>query len=210
VASVRVPRVARWLNVSGSSRAGIDKGRLAASGSELRVGQITFPPLLLQAVTPFLVAGLQGDRDLRGVLPAVESLAFTPDAATLTYARVDMPPGLIARLVWGEEASQATRELVYAHVDRLLTVLEATPEGDERFARALETASPRWASAARPGARQPRRNRAAILALGIVLDTSASRARWASVSTTSGPGGGPPGRADQRCADAATGRATSR
>jgi hypothetical protein len=168
-ASLRVPRTARWLNVSGSTRMGIEKGRLAASGPELRVGQFTFPPLLLQAVTPFLVAGLQGDRDLRRVLPAVESLAFTPDAATLSYARVDMPPGLIARLVWGEEASQATREIVYAHVDRLLTVLEATPEGDERFARALETAFAAAGERSAAGGSAAEENRAAILALGIVL-----------------------------------------
>ena len=168
-ASLPVPRTGRWLNVEAAARAGIERGVLAAGGAELRVGQIRVPSLLLEVVSPFLVAGLQGDRDLRGVLPAVESLAFTPEAATLSYARVDMPPGLVARLVWGEEAGEATRQTVYAHVDRLLRVLETTPEGDARFARAVEEAfagaRERSAASGSPAAE----NRAAILALGIVL-----------------------------------------
>ena len=134
-ASLRVPRIGRWLNVEAAARAGIERGVLAAAGSELRIGRIRVPPLLLELASPFLVAGLQGDRDLRRVLPAVESLAFTPEAAVLTYARVDMPPGLIARLVWGEEASEATRATVYAHVDRLA----ARPRNDAEGGRALRS-----------------------------------------------------------------------
>jgi hypothetical protein len=168
VAALRVPRIKRWLNVEASARAGIDHGRLAADGVELRVGRIWVPSLLLRALTPFVVAGLQGDRDLRRVLPAVESLAFTADVATLTYGRVDMPPGLITRLVWGEEEGQAIHEAVYAIVDRLFTLLPATPEGDGRFARALVTA---FALAHERDAAGSfvEENRAAILAIGVVL-----------------------------------------
>ena len=167
-ASLGVPQSGRWLNLQTAVRAGIQKGRLAAEAAELKVGQFRAPPLLLEALTPFLVAGLQGDRDLRRVLPAVESLAFTPETATLSYARVDMPPGLIARLVWGEPASEATRQAVYANVDRLLQALEAAPAGDARFARAFEAAfaTAHERSAAGSAVEE---NRAAILALGIVL-----------------------------------------
>ena len=166
-ASVRVPRTDRWINAEAAARAGIDEGRLAASDAELRIGQLRVPSLLLQPVLPFLVAGLQGDRDVRQVLPAVERLAFTAQDAALTYRRVDMPPGLVARLMWGEEASQATRAAVYEQVDRLLLALEAAPKGDARFARALETA---FAAAREQAAGAPvEANRAAILALGIVL-----------------------------------------
>jgi len=168
-ASLRVPRTSRWWNVRAAARVGIEKGRLAATGTELRVGQIRVPSLLLAGVSPFLVAGLQGDRDLRSVLPAVESLAFSPEAATLSYTRVDMPPGLVARLVWGEGAGEATREVVYAHVDRLLKTLEATPEGDARFARALETAFSMASERSAASGACAAENRAAILALGIVL-----------------------------------------
>lgn len=168
-ASARVPRTERWLNVETRARAGIVQGRLQASGAELRIGRFQAPRLLLDFVTPLLVAGLQGDRDLRAVLPAVESLAFAPEAGTLRYTRVDMPPGLVARLVWGEEASAALRGAVYVHVDRLLAVLGALPPGDARFARALETAFVGAAERTTPDGSAVEENRAAILALGIVL-----------------------------------------
>jgi hypothetical protein len=167
-ASLGVPQSGRWLNLEAAVRAGIQKGRLAAESAELRVGQFRAPPLLLEALTPFLVAGLQGDRDLRRVLPAVESLAFSPESVTLSYARVDMPPGLVARLVWGEPASEATRRAVYAHVDRLLLALKGAPEGDARFARAFEAAFSAAHERSTLGS-AVEENRAAILALGIVL-----------------------------------------
>jgi hypothetical protein len=168
VAAVRVPRTGRWLNVTASTRVGIDKGSLSLAGPSLRVGGLTLPPLLLDAVAPLTVTGLAGDRDLRRVLPAVESLRLDSDEAVLTYRRVDMPRGLIARLVWGEEASDGMREAVYAQVDRLLTALPAVPPGDARFEAALETA---FTLARERSARGSalEENRAAILALGIVL-----------------------------------------
>jgi hypothetical protein len=132
------------------------------------VGRLTVPPLLLDLLAPFAVTGLQGDRDLRRVLPAVESLRVGSEEAVLTYGRVDMPRGLIARLVWGEDASEGMREAVYAQVDRLLALLPKAPEGDARFGAALETAFTlaRDRSAESSAVEE---NRAALLGLGIVL-----------------------------------------
>jgi hypothetical protein len=163
VAAVRVPRTRRWLNVAASARVAIDEGRLSLAGPRLQVGRLSVPPLLLDLVAPLAVAGLQGDRDLRRVLPAVESLRLGSDEAALTYRRVEMPRGLIARLVWGEEPGDGMRQAVYAQVDRLLAVLPAVPPGDARFESARERS-------ARGSAVEE--NRAAILALGIVLGHS--------------------------------------
>ncbi len=168
VASFRVPRTGRWLNVAASTRVRIEKGRLSAAEPRLRVGRLTVPPLLLDTLAPFVVAGLRGDRDLRRVLPAVERLALAPEGATLSYGPVDMPRGLVARLVWGEEASGTQRDALHAYVDRLLEVLPAAPQGDARFARALE-ASFALARARSASGLALEENRAALLALGIVL-----------------------------------------
>jgi hypothetical protein len=167
-ASVGLPRTGRWLNVAASMRVGIERGRLSVAQPRLRVGRVAVPSRLLDLLTPFAVAGLEGDRDLRRVLPAVESLSIGSGEAALTYSRVDMPRGLIARLVWGEDASEGMREAVYAHVDRLLAVLGRAPEGDARFGAALETA---FALARERSAEASavEENRAALLALGIVL-----------------------------------------
>lgn len=168
VASVRVPGTGRWLNVTASTLVGIEKGRLSVAEPRLQVGRLRVPPLLLDALAPFAVAGLRGDRDLRRVLPSVESLSFGPGEASLTYGRAEMPRGLIARLVWGEEASEPMREAVYAHVDRLLEVLPAAPAGDARFGVALQTAFALARDRSAQGSAMEE-NRAALLALGIVL-----------------------------------------
>jgi hypothetical protein len=168
VATVGVPRTGRWLNVTASTHVGIDQGRISVAEPRLRVGRLTVPPLLLDLLAPFAVAGLQGDRDLRRVLPAVESLRVGAEEAVLTYGRVDMPRGLIARLVWGEDASEALQEAVYAQVDRLLEALPKVPEGDARFGAALETAFT-LARDRSAGSSAVEENRAALLGLGIVL-----------------------------------------
>jgi hypothetical protein len=168
VATARVPGTGRWLNLTASTLVGIEKGRLSAAEPRLRVGRLRVPPLLLDVLAPFAVAGLSGDRDLRRVLPSVESLSLGPGEASLTYGRVDMPRGLVARLVWGEEASEAMREAVYAHVDRLLEVLPAAPAGDARFGVALEAAFALAHDRSLQGSAMEE-NRAALLALGIVL-----------------------------------------
>jgi hypothetical protein len=167
-ATVRVPGTGRWLNVTASTQVGIQKGRLSMGEPRLRIGRLTVPPILLDALTPFAVAGLRGDRDLRRVLPAVDSLSLGPGEVSLTYGRVDMPRGLVARLVWGEEASEGMREAVYAQVDRLLGALERAPAGDARFGTALETAFA-FARARSAEGSAIEENRAALLALGIVL-----------------------------------------
>jgi hypothetical protein len=168
VATVHVPRTGRWLNVTASTLVSIENGRLSVAEPRLRVGHLTVPPLLLDAITPFLAAGLQGDRDLRRVLPAVASLSLEPGEATLTYGRAEMPRGLIARLVWGEEAGEVMQEAVYAQLDRLLEVLPAAPVGDARFGRALETAFALARERSAQGS-AVKENRAALLALGVVL-----------------------------------------
>ncbi len=167
-ASVGVPRSGRWLNVSASARLGIADGRPSVSEPRLAVGRLSVPPPLLGALARVGVEGLRWDRDLRRVLLAVRSLAVGDDEATLTYARVDMPRGLFARLLWGEEASAAMRESVYVQVDRLLEVLEGTPEGDARFTRALETAFALARERSASGS-AVEENRSALLGLGVVL-----------------------------------------
>jgi hypothetical protein len=167
-AAVRVPGTGRWLNVTASALVDLERGRLTVARPALAVGRLKVSSLLLDALGPFAVAGLRGDRDLRRVLPAVESLSLGPDEASLTYGRVDMPRGLVARLVWGEEASAGMHEAVYAQIDRLLEVLKTAPRGDARFGAALETAFTLARARCAVGSAVDE-NRAALLALGVVL-----------------------------------------
>ena len=208
LATVRVPGTGRWLNVTSSTLVGMDRGRLSVSEPRLRIGRLTVPPLLLDTLAPLAVVGLRGDRDLRRVLPAVQSLSLEAGQASLTYGRVEMPRGLVARLVWGEEASGVLHDAVYAHVDRLLDVLQAAPEGDARFGLALETAFAFARERSGQGS-AVEENRAAVLALGVVLDTRGSRGRWGRSSTTSARGCPGASGSARRSGAGRTGRATS-
>jgi hypothetical protein len=169
-ASLLVPRTSRWVNLRVAGRVAVDAGRLSVHPLELRVGRFRVPELALRLATPLLVAGLEGDRDVRHALGAVRQLSFSAQSATLGYTRVHMPRGFLARVLWGEEASDAARARVYEHVDRLLEGVPAAPAGEPRFARALELAfgAARERSQAGFGSALEE-NRQAILAIGIVL-----------------------------------------
>jgi hypothetical protein len=165
--SRQVPRSQRWLNLTASARVAVHDGRLTAGAAELRIGRFRVPGLLVDTFLPLAVASLQRDRDFPRLLSAVRELTFTGQAATLRYSRVELPPGLVAR-VWGEDDGAAMRAAIERQIDLLLKALEAAPKGDERFARALETAFA--AAHERSGSGSPViENRTALVALGVVL-----------------------------------------
>jgi hypothetical protein len=165
--SCQVPRSLRWLNVTASARVAVHDGRLAADAGEFRIGRFRVPGLLVDTFLPLAVASLQRDRDVPRLLAAVRELTFTEQAATLRYSRVELPPGIVARF-WGEDDGAAMRAAIEQQIDLLLKALEAAPKGDERFARALETA---FAAAHERSANGSPvvENRTALVALGVVL-----------------------------------------
>ena len=167
--SRQLPRTGRWLNLEIGARAAIDRGHLTAEAGVLRIGRFRVPSFVVNALLPLAVASLEGDRDVRRVLAAVHELRFTGQAATLEYARLDMPPGLVARLVWGEEDGAATREVVELQIDHLLRTLEAAPKGDARFGRALQATFALARERSAGSGTAVEENRTALVALGVVL-----------------------------------------
>lgn len=171
VASIRLPLVERWLNLDASTRVRIGQGRLDLETPRLRFGQMGVPALFLAAATPAIEVALQNDRRLRPALAAADRLAIERDRASVTYRRLETPPGLLARLLWGEGAEEEMRTAVAEHTRRILDAAPRLPRGDARFGAALEVAfaSAQERSIARPSVDE---NRAAILALGILFGHS--------------------------------------
>jgi hypothetical protein len=167
--SARVPGVGRWINLSVSFRARVERGRFELRQPRLRAGRFEAPHGLLDAVAPALAALVRGERRLRTVLPQVRDLHVEEGALVATYGRIEAPAGLLAGLVWGEGASEALREPVADQVRGILAALEAAPAGEVRFARAYETA---FARARARGGSAVEENRAALLALALVLGSS--------------------------------------
>ena len=164
--SLRVPGLGRWLNVAASVRARVERGRFELREPRLRLGARELPRALLDAAAPALAALVRAERRLRPVLPHVQDLHVEDGALVATYGRIEAPPGLIAELVWGEGASEALREPVAEQVGVVLAALEAAAAGDARFAAAFQAA---FAHARARGGSAVEENRAAVLALGIVL-----------------------------------------
>ena len=138
--SLRLPLLARWLNVAASARLSVRDGRLSLSAPRLGLGPRQLPPALLDALAPVLERSLRAERRLRPALAALRETRVEPGRLTARYGRMETPRGLLAGLVWGEGAGAALREPVAQQVRGLLEALAGTPRGDARFARAYEAA----------------------------------------------------------------------
>jgi hypothetical protein len=122
----------------------------------------------LRWLGPVIGVLVQAERRARPVLAGVQSLEISPGRATLVYRRMELPPGLLARFIWGTGSNEAMRLAVRSHVERLLEAAPRLPRGEPRLGAAVEVAfaRARERSAASPPVLE---NRAALLALGILL-----------------------------------------
>lgn len=167
-ASLRVPRVARWLNLEASARVRLAAGRIELGAPRVRIGRVRPPGLLLDALAPLLAAALQHERRLRPVLAASDALVIERGRARVSYGRLRSPPGFFAGLVWGEGSQDQVRAAVAEHVRGLLEAAPRLPRGEARFGAVLELA---FAAARERSARASalEENRAAVLALGVLF-----------------------------------------
>jgi hypothetical protein len=181
-ASLRVPRLSRYVNVVATGRAAVRDGRLRLSGDELRVGGLRVPGLLLPPLVFLVERAIDGDRRVRPLLASVRELALEEGAVRLVYGRAVLPPGFVADLFHGEGTGGEDAESLRAQLDHLARAASALPPaGDARFGAALRSA---FAFAAQRSAATDavRENRAAILALGLVLGSD-------RLETFTGPAG---------------------
>jgi hypothetical protein len=166
--SLRLPGGFRYLNLEAGARAAIDNGQLSLGDPRLRLGRLTFPRAPLRWLCPIVTALLQTDRRARPVLAGVARLDIGPGWVTVTYRRMELPPGLLASLIWGEGSNEEMRLAVKSHVARLLHAAPGLPGGERRLGAAVEVAFA-WARERSATGSPVRENRAALFALGILL-----------------------------------------
>ncbi|HSD29755.1 MAG TPA: hypothetical protein VLL75_20800 [Vicinamibacteria bacterium] len=170
-ASFRVPRVDRYLNVVARGGASIRDGSLDLSGDELQIGLVRTPRVVLGPLTYLVERALNGDRRARPLLAAVRSLDLEEDALRVVYGRAPLPRGFLADLFHGEGTGAEDLASLRAQLDQMTQGAGRLPtKGDARFGAAVQSAFA--LAAGRSGADGAvRENRAAILALGLVLGT---------------------------------------
>jgi hypothetical protein len=167
-ASIRLPWPrGRWLNVATRVHVKVEADRFDLVIRALRVGGITLPERWLAVLTPMLVAELRNDPRIDGTLATLHHLRIDADGVTATWGRLDLPTGSLAALVWGTNAADV-RAHVGAYIGALVEAVARAPAGDGRFVVAHETAFALARERSR-GRSAVEENRAAIVALGIVL-----------------------------------------
>jgi len=170
-ASVRVPRIDRYLNVTARGRASVEEGRLSLSGDELQIGKLRTPRLVLTPLTFLLERALNGDRRVRPLLDPVRGLSMDDGTLHVVYGHAKLPKGFVADLFHGDGTGAEDSESLRAQLDHMKKAAASLPPpGEARFGAALQST---FAYAAERSGEDGavRENRAAILALGLVLGT---------------------------------------
>jgi hypothetical protein len=166
--SLRWPKGIRYLNLVAGARVAIDNGQLTLGDPRLRVGRLTLPGISLRWLSPILTGLIQTERRARPVLAGVERLDIDPGRVTVTYGRMELPPRLLASFIWGERSNEEMRLAVRSHVERLLHAAPHLPDSEQRLGAAVEVAFA-WARERSATSSPVLENRAALLALGILL-----------------------------------------
>jgi hypothetical protein len=170
-ASLRVPRLDRHLNVIARGRAEVRDGTLRLTGNELQIGRFHTPSVVLVPLTYLTERALNGDRRVRPLLGPVRQLSMNDGTLHVVYGRVKLPKGFVADIFHGDGTGAEDAESLRAQLEHMnKAAASLPPPGEARFATTLRSA---FAFAAERAGEDGavRENRAAILALGLVLGT---------------------------------------
>jgi hypothetical protein len=159
----------RYVNVETRFNLAIREGRLSLGFDRLQVGRLAVPRLLLWSASPAVRATLVGDPDVGAVLAAVDSFAVRPGAVEAVVHRDrldrDVLSSLLSRVIHEPQVVESVRVQLRHLVDR---APELPKDSDRRFLAFVQTAFELAESRSQAGD-AARENRAAILALAILL-----------------------------------------
>lgn len=183
--STRTPRgwpFGPYLNAQGRYDVKIESGQLRFHAQEFRIGSLAIPSLLLKLSGPVASLVIDHDPSLREALASVQRLRVSPGSVEAVY-RTGKFRGDISRAIkthLGEDRDVASATAAYYR--HLLASVDPEARGDARFVAFLRTAFALADERSQDG--DPvLENRAAILALGILLGHERLESVVGSVST---------------------------
>jgi len=157
----------RYINVHATCRGEVTDGRPELRFEACRIGRVSAPQFLLDALSPLLIAGVLDDPDFKHILAAIVSVRVEPEGVEAVFRSGELSdkviPSLLARLGQKPDVLMRTR----IHFRHLVQIAPELPRED-RFRAFLQAA---FALAReRSQAENPvLENRAAVLALAILL-----------------------------------------
>ena len=161
----------RFLNAVVQARPTLDGGRLSLGLEELRAGRVRVPRLIVAVVSALAGAALRHDESLRPFVEATRTLKVEPAAVSITYGRVNAPPGYVAGMLGRGLSGDLDVDAVRAHVRHLVQESQRIPRGDAAAGQALAAA---FAFARQRSGETSAllENKAGLFALGILLGHS--------------------------------------
>lgn len=158
----------RYLNLTALGEFKIDEGRPRLRAQRLSLGRIEIPSWALDPLSRLLTLFLRSEPRLRPLLAPIHNFEPEHGALRIRYGRAE-PKGFLADLFQGEGTSDADIPALRAQFARLTQAAPSLPrDGEARLARSLEAAFRLARERSLPGD-AVRENRAAILALGVLL-----------------------------------------
>jgi hypothetical protein len=156
-----------WINGHATCRAAVTAGELEIHLEQGRVGRLSLPQFLLDAVSLWLTSAILEDPDLQHLVAAIDSVRVEPNGVETVFRSGELDdkviPSLLARL--GQKPAVFWRTQIYYR--HLVQTAEELPQED-RFRAFLQAAFE--LAQRRSEVEDPvLENRAAILALAILL-----------------------------------------
>jgi hypothetical protein len=158
----------RFLNTVLEVRPAVDNGRLALELLALRLGRVRVPRPVLAVLSPLVTVAIRNDERLEPFIAATRVLDVQPADISITYGRVDAPPGYVTDMFAQELTGEIDPQAVRAHARHLIRESRRIPAGEPAVGEALRSsfAFARQRSNAGSAVLE---NKASLLALGVLL-----------------------------------------
>jgi hypothetical protein len=101
-ASLRVPRLDRYLNLVARGRATVQDGVVDLQGDALQVGKLKAPGWVVPPLAYLVERALNGDRRARSWFGPLRRLTVDEGGLLVVYGRARLPPGFVADLFRGD------------------------------------------------------------------------------------------------------------
>jgi hypothetical protein len=158
----------RFLNAVLQFRPTVEPAGMAVQVEHLRVGRLVVPRPFATALARMVLFVLGRDDRLAPFLEATRAVDVTPQALSVAYTRVDLPPGATAEVFGPALAGDVDPDAVRAHARHLVDVSTRIAPGPLAVDEALRS-SFAFAQARADENGAAAENRAALVALGILL-----------------------------------------
>jgi len=159
----------QFINSQGACELAVDQGELTFRPERLQIGNVTIPALALRVLGHWAATTIEHDQHASAAIQTVEQLTFSEQGVEAIFHRKALRAELKTAVQTNFGESRETLAATKAHLEHLVTNVDALPKGDKQFlaltSEAFRFAKQRTAAGADP----VEENRAAILALGILL-----------------------------------------